>query len=79
MTGVIRVFVNGSAVDVAAGTDVATAVAATDPAMAEMIEKGGAYVTDGRGIEVDPAARLSAGAILRVIVRARRGMTDADA
>jgi hypothetical protein len=79
MSDALRVFVNGSAVDVAAGTDVAAAVAAADPSMAEKIAHGAAYVTDGRGIEIDPAARLAAGAILRVIVRARRGVTDADA
>jgi hypothetical protein len=36
------------------------------------IASGTAYVTDGRGIEIDPTPPLAAGAILRVVVRARR-------
>jgi hypothetical protein len=37
-------------------------------------------LTDARGIQLDPAAPLSAGAILRVVKRARRGPeADADA
>lgn len=49
-----------------------------DARLGEHIAAGLAYVTDGRGIEVDPAETLASGAILRVIVRARRG-ADADA
>jgi hypothetical protein len=70
---IIRVFVNASPVDVPAGADVAQAVRAFDPTLGPRIVAGAAFVTDGRGIEIEPAARLSAGAILRVVVRARRG------
>ena len=73
MNDIIRVFVNASPVDLRAGADVAEAVRAADPSLAEKIVGGTAYVTDGRGIEVDPAARLTGGSILRVVVRARRG------
>jgi hypothetical protein len=83
MTGTIRVFVNASAVDLPAGADVAEALRAFDPALEASIAAGGAYVTDGRGIEIDPASQLVSGAILRVVVRARRGVGgesgDADA
>ena len=79
MSDVIRVFVNASAVDLPAGADVAQAVRAFDPALEPRIAAGAAYVTDGRGIEVEPAARLSAGAILRVVVRSRRGDGTGDA
>jgi hypothetical protein len=79
MTDVIRVFVNERPVDLAAGADVAEAVRAADSSLSEKVAGGAAYVTDGRGIEIDPAARLSGGAILRVVVRARRGSPDADA
>jgi hypothetical protein len=47
------------------------AVRATDPAHAEALETGRAYLTDGRGVPCDPDAPLAAGAILRVAIRAR--------
>ena len=76
----IRVFVNASAVDVAAGADVSEAVRAFDAALERQVVSGAAYVTDGRGIEVPASLQLSSGAILRVVVRARRGeSSDADA
>lgn len=78
MTDRIRVFVNGSPVDLAAGAAVADALHAFDPKLEERVAAGTAFVTDGRGIEIDPSASLSWGAILRVGVRARRGV-DADA
>jgi hypothetical protein len=79
MKETIRVFVNTSAVDLPAGSDVSQAVRAYDPAVENQIATGTAYVTDGRGIEIAPAAPLESGAILRVVVRARRGSADADA
>lgn len=72
----MRVFVNERPVDVPAGSTVQGAVAVADPALADRLGHG-AYATDGRGIQVDPGAILSAGAILRVITPARRA--DADA
>ena len=74
----IRVFVNGGMVDLPAGAAVSEAVGTFDLALQERLAAGAAYVTDGRGIEIDPAERLTSGAILRVVVRARRG-PDADA
>jgi hypothetical protein len=74
----IRVFVNSGVVDLPAGTDVAEAVRRFDPVLSERIAAGEAYVTDGRGIEVAGNEVLAGGAILRVIVRARRG-SNADA
>jgi hypothetical protein len=74
----IRVFVNGGVVDLPAGAGVREAVRVFDATLGEQVAAGGAYVTDGRGIEVDPGDPLTNGAILRVIVRARRGV-DADA
>jgi hypothetical protein len=80
MNDTIRVFVNGGALDLPAGADVSSAVRAFDPALEPQIAAGTAYVTDGRGIEISPAAVLAGGAILRVIVRARRSeRSDADA
>jgi hypothetical protein len=75
----IRVFVNAGAVDLPAGAKVADAIGAADPSLLDKIASGVAYVTDGRGIEIDPTAPLTSGAILRVVVRARARSADADA
>jgi hypothetical protein len=72
MKDTIRVFVNAGPLDLPAGADVAQAVRLFDPALERQIAGGTAYVTDGRGIEIDPASPLSSGTILRVVVRARR-------
>lgn len=73
MSASIRVFVNASPVDLPAGSGVGEALRAFDPALGRQVESGAAYVTDGRGIEIDPASPLANGAILRVGSRARRG------
>jgi hypothetical protein len=78
MTDRIRVFVNATPLDLSTGARVGEAVAAYDPALVARVSDGTAYVTDGRGIEIEGDAPLTSGAILRVVVRARRG-TDADA
>lgn len=76
----LRVFVDAIAVEVAPGSVARDAVAARDPEVLARLEDGTAYLTDGRGIRLDPAAPLAAGAILRVVKRARRGTEpDADA
>jgi hypothetical protein len=72
MKDTIRVFVNAGPIDLPSGASVAQAVRLFDPALELQIASGAAYVTDGRGIEIDPSASLSGGAILRVVVRARR-------
>jgi hypothetical protein len=74
----IRVFVNSGMVDLPAGASVEQAVREFDPALSQRLASGEAYATDGRGIELDPADTLTGGAIVRVVVRARRG-TNADA
>lgn len=80
MNETIRVFVNAGAVDLPAGADVAQAVRAFDAALERQIADGAAYVTDGRGIEIAQDSPLAGGAILRIIVRARRSAgADADA
>ena len=73
MKDTIRVFVNAGSLDLPSGADVAEAVRLFDPALERQLAGGTAYVTDGRGIEIESTARLMAGAILRVVVRARRG------
>ena len=68
----IRVFVNATPVDVEPGADVRDALRACDPALEASVISGAAYVTDARGIELPLDVRLAAGAILRVVVSARR-------
>ncbi|HUG28725.1 MAG TPA: hypothetical protein VMK53_10575 [Gemmatimonadales bacterium] len=72
------VFVNEKPVQVAAGGTALEAVAALDQDLSDRLAAGDAYVTDGRGIRLAPEEVLSSGAILRVIVSARRA-PDADA
>lgn len=79
MSHLIRVFVNAAAMDLPAGATVTDAVRSTDPSLVERMATGAAYVTDGRGIEIDPSTPLAGGAILRVVVRARSRGADADA
>ena len=74
----IRVFVNSAPVDLPPGSTVVEALRRFDPALSDRVIGGQAYVTDGRGIEVGPDQILASGAILRVVVRARRG-SNADA
>lgn len=68
----IRVFVNATPVDVEPGADVCDALRACDPALEASVISGAAYVTDARGIELPLDVRLAAGAILRVVVSARK-------
>jgi hypothetical protein len=74
----VRVFINGRIVDLGPGATVADALLTLGGELAEKLAAGLASVTDGRGLELDPAAPLSNGAILRVVVRARRGTADVD-
>jgi hypothetical protein len=74
----MRIFVNAAPLDVPAGTDARGAVAAHDAALAAQVAAGSAFVTDGRGIELDGTAPLESGSILRVVVRARRGAGGDD-
>jgi hypothetical protein len=75
----MRVFVNAVPLEVAAGADVRAAVRALDAELERKLAGGSAFVTDGRGIEVPPEARLAEGSILRVVVSARRATEERDA
>ncbi|HET7426765.1 MAG TPA: hypothetical protein VFJ50_06975 [Gemmatimonadales bacterium] len=77
----MRVYVNATPVDVAAGTDVRGALRAHDPGLEASAAAGAALVTDARGIELPLDGALAAGSILRVVLRARRptGADDVDA
>jgi hypothetical protein len=77
----MRVFVNAVPLDIGKGADVRAAVQALDADLERKLAAGAAFVTDARGIEVGPEVALAEGAILRVVVSARRDAreTDADA
>jgi hypothetical protein len=75
----IRVFVNERPVEVGPGSTVLRAVRLFDADLAERVERKEAHVTDGRGIAMPVDVLLSPGAILRVVVSARRGTGGADA
>ncbi len=79
MSSGMRVFVNAAPVDVAPGTDVRGAIRALDPVLEARAMSGAALVTDARGIPLPLDGPLAAGAIVRVVVRARRGEREADA
>jgi hypothetical protein len=79
VSAALRVFINNAPIDVEPGTDVRAALRSHDPALEERVAAGTAFVTDARGIEIDPEQRLAAGSILRVVIRSRRGGGELDA
>jgi hypothetical protein len=74
----MRVFVNAVPLDIGSGADVRAAVRALDPELAHRLDGGAAFVTDARGIQVDPGSVLAEGSILRVVVSARRAAEESD-
>ena len=79
MTGSIAVFVNDRAVRVPPGVPFAQAIAVSDDGLGRAVADGTALVTDGRGIGLDPASPVYPGAIVRVVISARRAAGGADA
>ena len=69
----IRIFINEEPLTVPSGATVRAAVGQHDAALLESLDGGRAYVTDGRGVELDPDIVLHGGSILRVVVSRRRG------
>ncbi len=74
----IPVFINDRLVEVENGSAAAGAVAAANAEWGTALAEGRAYLTDGRGIRLEPGTPLGAGAILRVIVSARQSAAGAD-
>ena len=70
-----RVYVNERPVDVAPGASAAAAVRVADPELGAAVTAGAAYLTDGRGVRIEPDAPVAAGTILRVVRSARPGPT----
>ncbi|HEX9703698.1 MAG TPA: adenosine deaminase [Gemmatimonadales bacterium] len=70
----LRVFVNDQPVEVARGATLWDAVREMDRGLADMLESGAAYLTDGVGRTLDAGDAIrEAGQIYRVVVSARRG------
>lgn len=77
-SGTVMVFVNERPVHLAQAGTLADAVRAADDQLVAALDDGRAYLTDGRGVRSDPTDPLAPGAIIRVIVSARRPGPDAD-
>ena len=75
-TRMVRVFVNGSGVDVPGGSAALDAVRAWNADAASDVTAGTRLITDSRGLPIDAATPMSAGSILRLI--ANRGATLPD-
>ncbi len=72
MSDTLQVFVNERLVVVNAGATALDAVRAADPALAARVAAAEASLTDGRAVELSPGAVVAPGAIIRVVVSARR-------
>jgi hypothetical protein len=73
----VRVFVNGSGVEVPAGSAALDAVLAWNAGAAGEVTAGTRLITDSRGLPIDAATPMSAGSILRLV--AKRSATSPDA
>jgi hypothetical protein len=73
------VFVNDALIWLPVGASASVAVASFDATLGARLSAGSAYLTDGRGIRLAADAPVHSGAILRVIVSARRGEDGTDA
>ena len=72
----IPVYVNASRVDVPAGSTALDAVRAWSADAADEVSTGGRGIVDSRGLPLDPAAPMSAGSILRLVVVRKRANDD---
>jgi hypothetical protein len=69
----VRVFVNASGIDVPAGSTALDAVRAWSDDAAGDVTADRRLITDSRGLPIDPATAMSAGAILRLVAKRERG------
>ena len=79
MTELMPIFINNQVLRLPPGTTVADAVSALGAPAAEQLAAGLAQVTDGRGIRLATDAPIHAGAILRMVVGARREQDKVNA
>jgi hypothetical protein len=69
----VRVFVNASGVEVAAGSTALEAVRAWNEQAAGEVATDRRVITDSRGLPIDPGTTISAGTILRLVAKRERG------
>lgn len=70
----VRVFVNGQGVDVPTGSSALDAVRASRADEAAAVARGERMITDSRGLPIEGAVRVSAGAIFRVVPVRKRSL-----
>ena len=70
-SGTMRIYINERPFDAGGEFTVLSAVRAFDGELADRIDAGVAYVTDGRGIRLAGTEPVGQGAILRVVTRSR--------
>jgi hypothetical protein len=63
----IRVFVDGRAVDVAPGSTILDAIRVADEALGDAVHSGARSVTDSRGLPVAASTPVVAGSIVRTV------------
>jgi hypothetical protein len=68
----LRVFVNGNAIDVARGASASDVVRTWSPAAAEAVARGDQVINDSRGLPVRRDLLVEAGSIFRVVRAPRR-------
>lgn len=74
MSDPVRVFVDGTGLDVPRGATALDAVQASGAVAADAVRAGTRVITDSRGLPVAPDAPVVAGAIFRLVAaRARDG------
>ena len=69
----VPVYVNDRRVAVDPGATARDAVVAADPAWERALGVGRAYLTDGRGLRIEPGGPVHAGAIIRVVLSGKTG------
>jgi hypothetical protein len=75
----LLVFVDEQPVRLPLRSSARAAVGARDATLEQRVMNGTAYLTDGRGIRLDPESPLASGAIVRVILRAPATTAETDA
>lgn len=74
MTSGTPIFVNGRRIEMEPGATALEAVRRWDPVAARLVEAGERTITDSRGLRLDAATPVYAGAIFRLV-----GAREADA
>jgi hypothetical protein len=76
MSTTVRVFVNGTGYDAAAGGTVLDAVALHAAGDADAVRAGALLITDSRGLPIPADTPVFAGAVLRLIPNRERDSAD---